>query len=98
MSAADLDPAIHAPNRLQICAMLAAVEEIDFATIRAALDVSESVLSKQIKVLEDAGYVAIRKAVLDQRQRTWLALTSAGRTAFAAHARALQALIGAAAQ
>lgn len=88
------DAIIHAPPRLQICARLAAVETADFATIREMLDVSESVLSKHIKTLEEAGYVAVRKAASDGRQRTWLSLTSAGRKAFAAHAAALRALVG----
>jgi DNA-binding MarR family transcriptional regulator len=92
--AAALDPVIHAPLRLQICAMLAQAETIDFATVRELLDVSESVVSKHVKVLEEAGYVAVRKAVSDGRQRTWLALTAAGRKAFAAHAAALRALVG----
>jgi DNA-binding MarR family transcriptional regulator len=89
-----LDPVIHAALRLQICAMLAAADSLDFASLRASLDVSESVLSKHLKVLEAAGYVALRKAASDGRQRTWLALTPAGREAFTAHAASLRALVG----
>ena len=89
-----LDPVIHAPLRLQVCAMLAAAETVDFATVREMLDVSESVLSKHVKVLEEAGYVSVRKAASDGRQRTWLALSPAGRKAFAAHASALRSLVG----
>ena len=89
-----LDPVIHAPLRLQVCAMLAAAQTVDFATVREMLDVSESVLSKHVKVLEEAGYVSVRKAASDGRQRTWLALSPAGRKAFAAHAAALRSLVG----
>ena len=67
---ASLDPVIHAPNRLQMCCMLAAVDTIDFATVREALDVSESVLSKHVKTLEESGYVKVRKAASEGRQRT----------------------------
>lgn len=91
-----LDPVVHAPLRLQICALLAAADEVGFATVREGLDVSESVLSKHIKVLESAGYVAIRKSTSDARQRTWLVLTQQGRTAFGAHAAALRVLLVAA--
>ena len=45
-----------------------------------------------MKVLEEAGYVAIRKAPFAGRQRTWLSLTSAGRKAFAAHVAELTRL------
>lgn len=92
MSAA-LDPVIHAPNRLQMCCMLAAVDTIDFATVREALDVSESVLSKHVKTLEEAGYVKVRKAASDGRQRTWLSLSAPGRKALKGHLAALKAMM-----
>ena len=93
---ASLDPVIHAPNRLQMCCMLAGVDTIDFATLREALGVSESVLSKHIKTLEDAAYVTVRKTPSDGRVRTWLALTAAGRKALKGHLAALKAMIAAA--
>ena len=88
-----LDPVIHAPNRLQMCCMLAAVDTIDFATVREALDVSESVLSKHVKTLEEAGYVKVSKAASDGRQRTWLSLTGPGRKALKTHLAALKAMM-----
>lgn len=95
MPAAALDPVIHAPLRLQICAILAgAGNSLDFATVREMLEVSESVLSKHVKQLEEAGYVSVSKITSAQRSRTWLAMTDAGRRAFAAHAEALRALVG----
>jgi DNA-binding MarR family transcriptional regulator len=89
MSIPGFDAVIHAPVRLQICAILSATDEAEFALVRKETEVSESVLSKHVKQLEEAGYVAVRKATLAARQRTWLALTDAGRRAFAAHVDAL---------
>lgn len=97
MTLPGLDPLIHAPVRLQICAILSATDEAEFALVREETGVSESVLSKQVKLLEEAAYVRVRKATLASRQRTWLALTAAGRKAFAAHMRALTRLAAAAA-
>ncbi len=88
-----LDPVIHATNRLQICCMLAAVDTMDFATIRESLDVSESVLSKHVKVLEEAGYLSVSKTPSGGRLRTWLALTLNGRKALKGHLNALTAMI-----
>ena len=88
------DPVIHAPGRLQICAILSGVDDAEFAMIRDRIGVSDSVLSKHLKQLEDAGYVALTKAPFDGRQRTWLSLTPAGRKAFAAHVAELQRLAG----
>jgi DNA-binding MarR family transcriptional regulator len=88
------DPVIHAPGRLQICGILSAAQEADFAMIRDTLQVSDSVVSKHLKLLEDAGYIRPRKAAFDGRQRTWVSLTAKGRTAFAAHVAELTRLAG----
>ncbi|CAN7148058.1 transcriptional regulator [Brevundimonas sp. LjRoot202] len=90
--APQFDPVIHAPGRLQICAILSAADEAEFAMVRDAIAVSDSVLSKHLKQLEEAGYVRLRKQAHAGRQRTWLSLTTAGRAAFAAHVAELQRL------
>jgi DNA-binding MarR family transcriptional regulator len=93
MSVAPLyDPVIHATGRLQVCAVLAGVDEAEFAMVRDTVGVSDSVLSKHLKALEDAGYLKVRKAPLDGRSRTWVALTEAGRRAFAGHVAELTRL------
>lgn len=93
MGASELDPVIHAPKRLQLCALLSPLEEAEFMALREALDVSESVLSKQIGYLVEAGYVSVRQGAVDGRARKWAALTSVGRRAFAGHVAALRALV-----
>lgn len=94
MSVGAFDPVIHAPGRLQICGLLSAADEAEFATLREALAVSDSVLSKHLKQLEEAGYVGVRKAAHAGRQRTWLSLTGQGRRAFAGHVAELTRLAG----
>lgn len=90
-----LDPLIHAPARLQVVTTLSAVSEAEFATLRAVLEVSDSVLSKHLSALADAGYVRIRKGVQAGRRTTWIALTGAGRKALRDHVAALRRLIDA---
>ena len=90
---AELDPLIHAPARLQLVTSLTAVSEAEFATLRDALEVSDSVLSKHVSALVSAGYVRSHKGVHDGRRTTWVALTDTGRTALRDHATALRALI-----
>jgi DNA-binding MarR family transcriptional regulator len=87
------DEIVHAPNRLQICAMLAAVDRVDFATVRDSLGVADSVVSKHVRVLQEAGYVSIRKATVGSRVRTSLALTASGHRAYDGHVAALRALV-----
>ena len=94
MTKAQLDPVIHAPNRLRICALLMPLQEVEFQVLRDELGVSDSVLSKHLKQLEDAGHVAFRKGALNGRQRMWTGLTRSGRKAFAEHVKELKRLAG----
>ena len=87
------DTIIHAPNRLQICALLSPLDEAEFRVLRDELDISDSVLSKHIKKLEEAGYVKLRKGSLSGRQRTWAYLTRMGRKAFYGHVEELKRLV-----
>ena len=87
---AGLDPLIHAPARLHLLTTLSAVSEAEFATLREVLEVSDSVLSKHISALVDAGYVRSRKGVQAGRRTTWIGLTDAGRKALRAHVAALR--------
>ncbi len=89
------DAVIHPPPRLQVCGLLAAVDSMDFATVRDQVGVSDSVLSKHVKRLEEAGYVRVSKATRASRLRTSLALTGAGRAAFDAHVAELRRITGA---
>jgi hypothetical protein len=89
--AARLDPVIHPLVRLAICGLLAAgADWVDFATVRESVAVSDSVLSKHSRALEDAGYLQVRKGAVGRRPRTWFRLTPEGRFAFGAHVAWLQ--------
>ncbi|MDX2341663.1 transcriptional regulator [Micrococcus sp. M4NT] len=92
--AARFDDLIHQPTRFRICAALDSSVEMEFALLREVVDISESLLSKQLKALAEAGYLTTRK----QRQaigrpRTWVGLTDAGRAAFLGHLAALQEIV-----
>jgi len=90
-----LDPLIHPPARLQLMTMLTAVSDAEFVTLRDALQVSDSVLSKHVSALAGEGYVASRKGVVNGRRTTWVSLTRSGRHALREHVAALRALIDA---
>jgi DNA-binding MarR family transcriptional regulator len=89
----ELDPLIQAPARLQVLTTLSAVSEAEFATLRDALEVSDSVLSKHVSTLAGAGYVRSRKGVREGRRTTWIGLTNTGRKALREHVAALRQLI-----
>lgn len=85
--------ACRAPIRLKIMTTLTAVSEAEFTTIRDALDVSDSVLSKHLGALEAVGDLKRHKGVHRGRRTTWISLTPPGHKALAAHIAALRALI-----
>jgi DNA-binding MarR family transcriptional regulator len=87
-----LDDVIHSPVRFSIVATLAAADAAEFRFVRDTVEVSDSLLSKQARVLEEAGYLRVEKGAVGRRTRTWLHLTERGRQAFADHLDALHAI------
>jgi DNA-binding transcriptional ArsR family regulator len=88
-----IDPLLSAPVRLSIMAALAEVDAIEFGLLRDAVEVSDSVLSKQLSALQAAGFVKIEKGYFGRRPRTWLAISPAGRAALDRHVQALRDLM-----
>ncbi|MFD2840506.1 winged helix-turn-helix domain-containing protein [Populibacterium corticicola] len=86
--------ALSHPVRFSLVAALNGVESIEFGTTRDQLQVSDSVLSRQATHLESLGIIEIRKGYVGKRPRTWLALTENGRSQWASHVAALQAIAG----
>ncbi len=94
MSDAKLDPIIHPANRLKIIAMLDAMRtDVEFSVLKNALGVSDSVLSKQLKILTKAHYIETKKVLGKGRPSTWVCLTSKGKTAYGEHVAALKAIL-----
>jgi len=96
VSEAAFDELIHAPLRLQICAMLSPVRSMQFSDIRDSRQISDSVLSKHLSALAAAGYVEVSRVRADSRSRRQVTLTRDGRTALRGHLAALQAIAAAA--
>ncbi|GGO30425.1 winged helix-turn-helix domain-containing protein [Microbispora bryophytorum] len=89
----ELDETIHAPVRLSIMGALAAADKADFRFLRDTIEVSDSLLSKHILTLEEAGYVRVEKTFVGKRGRTWLSLTDQGRTAFETYMDVLRRIV-----
>ena len=66
------------------------VQMAEFRALKEELAVSDSVLSKHLKLLDDAGYLTQKKSQINGRKGTWLMLTRQGRNAFRAHAALLR--------
>lgn len=88
---AKLDLTLHPITRLSICGLLAAgADWVEFAALRDAAEISDSTLSKHSRVLEEAGYLRVRKGAVGRRPRTWFRLTPAGYAALQGHIAWLQ--------
>lgn len=91
----EFDEVIHAPNRLKICALLATATATEFGTLRDTLAVADSVTSKHLKILSEAGYVTLSKPTgTGGRAKTWVTITQTGRRAFEGHLAMLQQMAG----
>ena len=90
---ARLDDLVHQPVRFSILAGLAQAEELEFRFLRDTLQISDSLLSRQASTLEQAGYIVIRKGHVGKWPRTWLKLTTEGRTAFNDHLNTLREIV-----
>jgi DNA-binding MarR family transcriptional regulator len=90
----DLDPLLTHAVRFSIVAALSNVCNAEFAAVRDSVEISDAMLSKQVALLEKAGYVQVEKGRVGRRPRTWLSLSNDGAVAFARHVTALRAIAG----
>ncbi|WDZ93055.1 transcriptional regulator [Nocardiopsis sp. HUAS JQ3] len=83
--AAGRQPILETGPRLAMCALLQSANWVDFATVRSLLGVSDPMVSKHSRTLEDAGLLEVRKGAVGRRPKTWFRLTPVGRTALIGH-------------
>jgi DNA-binding MarR family transcriptional regulator len=85
-----LDDLLSHPVRFSVMALLAPAAQIEFSFARDRVEVTDSMLSKQVSTLEQAGYIKVHKGFVGKRGRTWLSLTKTGRRVFERHLAALR--------
>ncbi|KAA0103713.1 transcriptional regulator [Mycolicibacterium sp. P1-5] len=93
MTTERFDELIHPSTRLALVATLAAADWAEFAFLKDRLALTDSALSKQLSILEDAGYVTTERRLERSRRKVYAQLTSSGRDAFESHVAALQAIV-----
>lgn len=93
MSLARLDPVLSSPKKLAAIGMLVNVARVEFAFMRDYLGLSDSDLSKQMRALVDADYVAVKKTGRGSSRQTWYSITAVGEGAVHYHLAALNNLV-----
>lgn len=88
-----LDRVIHEKGRMAIMSLLATHAELSFTELRDTLKLTDGNLTTHIRKLQQAGYVAVTKAVLKKRPITTCSLTRAGRKAFEEYLKLLEQIV-----
>lgn len=88
-----LDAAFEHRARLAIGVLLARHDEISFARFKQQLELTDGSLGAQLRKLEDAGYIALRRDFVARKPVTWYRLSDEGRQALMRHMDALQTVI-----
>jgi len=85
----NLDKVIHNRLRLAILGALANSDEVDFVSLKNAVNTTDGNLSVQLKNMEKHGYIATNKIMDHKRPQTHVALTNQGRRALMQYKRVL---------
>ncbi|MCP4546913.1 MAG: helix-turn-helix domain-containing protein [bacterium] len=80
-------------SRLAICALLGRHEMLSFSRFKELLEETDGNLGAQLRKLEDAGFIAMRKAFEKRKPITWYSLTALGREKLNGHLQAIRSLI-----
>jgi DNA-binding HxlR family transcriptional regulator len=87
-----LDKTIHEKGRLSIMTLLATRPSWAFQDLKAQLSMSDGNLVTHLRVLHDAGFVAVTKEMHDRPQTSY-SLTARGKTAFQDYLAVLEQIV-----
>src|SRR5271154_4819948 len=88
-----LDPLLQHRSRLGTMVLLSAHDEINFSTLRDLLKETDGNLGAQLRKLEEADYIAVKKEFQDRKPVSWYSLTAGGRRALKSHLAALETVV-----
>ena len=89
----DLDPLLHSQLRLSIVSILMTVDEANFTFIQETTKAAAGNISIQIKNLQDAGYVKVKKTFKNNYPNTTVSMTDKGIKAFETYVNNLKKYI-----
>lgn len=86
----DLDPLLHSQLRLSVVSILMSVDEANFSFIKDETQATSGNLSIQIKKLQDAGYIKVKKTFKNNYPNTSVSITRKGVEAFESYVNNLK--------
>ena len=90
----ELNPVVHGRLRLALLSLLCGVEEAEFTWLRAKTEATDGNLGAQLRKLEEAGYVTVKKKFVLRKSQTLYRIAKTGRQALTEYVRALKQLLG----
>jgi DNA-binding MarR family transcriptional regulator len=93
---AGLDVLLQHRSRLGAMVLLSTADALSFSRLRELLEETDGNLGAQLRKLEDAGYIAVKKQFADRKPISWYAISPQGKSALKAHLSAMELLIKAA--
>jgi DNA-binding MarR family transcriptional regulator len=87
-----LDPLLQHRSRLGAMVLLSSAD-LTFSRLKALLNETDGNLGAQMRKLEDAGYVSVKKEFADRKPVSWYALTSPGLRALKGHLKAMEDVV-----
>jgi len=88
-----LDKAFENRIRLGLMSVLSVNEWVEFNELKQLLDVTDGNLASHISALEKKQFIEVRKRFVGKKPNTAFKITSAGKTAFENHLKALEDLL-----
>jgi len=91
-----LDPLLQHRSRLGAMVLLSGADAMSFVRLRELLKETDGNLGAQLRKLEEAGYVGVKKMFDNRKPVTWYAISRTGQTALKNHLAAMESLMKAA--
>ena len=88
-----LDPLLQHRSRLGALVLLSGANAMSFSRLRSLLDETDGNLGAQLRKLEEADYVSVKKEFVDRKPTSWYSLTDRGQKALRKHLKAIEALL-----
>jgi DNA-binding PadR family transcriptional regulator len=88
-----LDPLLQHRSRLGALVLLSSADALSFTRLRTLLEETDGNLGAQLRKLEEARYVAVKKEFEKRKPVSWYSITAAGQKAMKKHLEAIEMLI-----
>ncbi|CAN5597300.1 transcriptional regulator [soil metagenome] len=89
----DLDALLQHRSRLGACVLLSGADALSFSRLKLLLDETDGNLGAQLRKLEEAGYIVVKKEFIERKPVSWYSLSALGKKALHAHLAAMDALV-----